>query len=306
MDIIINEPVSSKERKLYQGERWRYPSMTDVKFIGANMIVAAHRHGCKVYLISLATDTATYTIEDTLTLMYKNKPYPTESFVILGNTIYMISFSDIMTIIDILPGNRLRQRQTYVKLEDNVPFHGIATRNGLLYITPSKKQIGTQYIHEYNPVNGKLSKLISLGDNIRVKGLAFVSNDLIVVVLNYKAETSMVQTGHTFDGTIKLYTLDFTLLDSVEVPLTHFDGIVSNGSLFYATGADLQGGYIFKGCVEGQKFKSITAYRVNDFPHGIDIMGGKIAYTSYDTSGVHIINENVLEEGESKTIFALQ
>jgi hypothetical protein len=35
-------------------------------------------------------------------------------------------------------------------------------------------------------------------------------------------------------------------------------------------------------------------------------MGSKIAYTSYDTSGVHLIDETVLEEGESKTIFALQ
>lgn len=303
MDIIINEPLSSNERKLYQGERWRYPTMTDVKFLSTNMIVAAHRHGCKVYLISL--EDTVYVIKDRLTLMYNNKPYPTESFVVLGNTIYMISFSDIMTIIDILPGNRLRQRQTYVKLEDQVPFHGIASRNGLVYITPSKQQIGTQYIHEYNPASGKLSKIISLGDTIRVKGLAFLSNDLVVVVLNYKVETSMVQTGHTFDGVIKLYTLDFTLLDSVEVPLTHFDAIVSQGSLFYATGADLQGGYIFKGCVDGQKFKSITAHSVHDFPHGIDIMDSKIAYTSYHTSGVHIVNEDVLEESASKPIFAL-
>ena len=53
MDIVIEEPVNKFANKLYQGQRWRYPSMTDVKFINDEYIVAAHRYGCKVYVIRL-------------------------------------------------------------------------------------------------------------------------------------------------------------------------------------------------------------------------------------------------------------
>jgi hypothetical protein len=262
--------------------------MTDVKFINDEYIVAAHRYGCKVYVIRLHD--GTFTIVDTLTMTYKGQPYQTESFVIVDSKIYMISFANVMTIIEILPDYTLRQQKKAISLDDaRVPFHGIAVRGDTLYITPSRKTIGTEYILSYDTMNGELRKIATLGDNLRVKHLAFLDNDLIVVVVNYKTDTCMAEQGHTFNGSIRLYTIEFKLLDNVEVPFTHFDGVACSGNVFYATGADLVGGYIYKGVVDDRKIRSIGKHRVNDFPHGIDIRNNLIAYTSYSTSGIHII-----------------
>jgi hypothetical protein len=296
-DIIINEPLpAGRNIKIYQGQRWRYPSMTDVKFINKDTIVAAHRYGCKVYLISIRMDG--YQILDSMTLMHNSAPYQTESFIILNNVIYLISFTNIMFIIDILPSNHLKQR-SFIKLscDKSLSFHGIAARGDFVYVTPSKKTNGREHVVTYNICNGEVSKVACLGDSIRVKGLAFLPNNLIIVIINYKAKTSMIEKGHTFDGAVRLYTLDFALLDSIEVPLTHFDVIVVTGHTFYATGADLEGGYIFKGTVNTstQKIVSVCGYPVHDFPHGIDIIDTTIVYTSYTTSGIHFISEDALD-----------
>lgn len=274
--------------------------MTDVKFIDKDTIVAAHRYGCKVYLISIRVDG--YQILDSMTLMHNSVPYQTESFIILNNVIYLISFTNIMFIIDILSSNHLKQRSSLkLSCDKSVSFHGIAARGDFIYVTPSKKTNGREHIVTYNSRNGQLSKVACLGDSIRVKGLAFLPNNLIVVIINYKAKTSMVEKGHTFDGAVRLYTLDFALLDSIEVPLTHFDAIVTTGHTFYATGADLHGGYIYKGIVNTsiKKIVYVCGYPVHDFPHGIDIIDvldcTTIAYTSYTTSGIHFISQDALD-----------
>lgn len=293
MDIVINEPLNKFANKIYQGQRWRYPSMTDVKFIDDEYIVAAHRYSCKVYVIRLHNNN-TFTIVYTLIMTYNGNSYQTESFVIVNNKIYMISFSNVMTIIDILPDYTLQQKQSVILDNSNIPFHGIALLNQNIYITPSRKTIGTEYILSYNIWNGEIKNIATLGDNIRVKHLTFFDNELIVVVMNYKTDTSMAQQGHTFNGSIRLYTIGYELLDNAEIPLTHFDCVVCKGNVFYATGADLIGGYIYKGVVNDRKIKSIIKYQVNDFPHGIDIRNNVIAYTSYSTSGIHIIEDDNL------------
>jgi hypothetical protein len=292
MDIVIEEPLNKFANKIYQGQRWRYPSMTDVKFINDEYIVAAHRYGCKVYVIRLHN--GTFTIVETLTMTHKNKPYQTESFVIVDSKLYMLSFANIMTIIDILPNYTLQQKKTIVLDDARVPFHGIALRDNTLYITPSRKTIGTEYILSYNILNGEIRNIATLGDDLRVKHLMFLDNDLIVAVVNYKTDTSMAEQGHAFNGSIRLYDIEFKLLDNIEVPLTHFDGIACKGNVFYATGADLIGGYIYKGVVHDGKIKSLCKHQVNDFPHGIDIRNNLIAYTSYSTSGIHIIDDNLV------------
>jgi hypothetical protein len=294
-DIIIHEPVNHFAKKLFQGTRWRYPSMTDVKFISDTQIVAAHRYACKVYLIRLGA--SGHVIEDTLVIKHGGKLHQTEAFVVMNDVIYMISFSNILTMIDILPNHTLQKRAEVILSSSNVPFHGIAIHHGLVYVTPSKTSAGTEYITTLDPLTNHLSHVATLGDTVRVKGLTFLPSGQIVVIINYKTPTSLVQPGHMFDGAIRLYSPEFTLLDTMEMPSTHFDGIVSNGDRFYATGADLHGGYIIVGTVLHDKLGAIRAVPVHDFPHGIDLRNGKVAYTSYKTSGVHFIGESDLDVG---------
>lgn len=291
MDIVIQEPLNEYAMKLYQGSRWRYATMTDVKFFRDNYIIAAHRYGCKIYVIRLH-DNSSYTIHHSDTLIYNDKPYQTEAFVIINNTIYMLSFSNIMTLIDILPDFTLRQRSHVELVTNNVPYHGIAKKGHMVYITPSKQTIGTEHILTYNTVNGILSKHTSLGEDIRVKALAFLPNNMLVVVVNYKETTTMTTKGHTFNGSIRLYSDNYTLLDSKHIASTHFDGIVSHANKFYATGADLDCGYIYEGVILANKIGSLNKFQVKDFPHGIDIKNGTVVYTSYATSGIHFLNIN--------------
>jgi hypothetical protein len=194
-----------------------------------------------------------------------------------------------MTLIDILPDFTLKQRQHIILNTGNIPYHGIASKEHILYITPSKQTIGTEHIMKFDTSSGKLSQHKTLGDNIRVKALTFLPNNLSVVVVNYKESTTMSTKGHTFNGSIRLYSHNFVLLDSLEIHYTHFDGITSYGNIFYATCADVHCGYIYKGVVVDNKLASLEAFKVNDFPHGIDIKGDTIAYTSYATSGIHFL-----------------
>ncbi len=292
IDIVINEKPTEYKQKIYQGDRWRYSSMTDVKFVNKEHIIAAHRYACKLYSIHLLENT--YDIIDCLILNYKRKPYQTESFVISNNKIYMLSYSNILTIICILPNFKLAQTSILQLTQEYIPFHGIALHNDFIYMTPSQNTIGTEYIISLNTLNGQLKPIHTLGDDLRVKSIAFLPDDSIVVVVNYKENTSMLEKGHVFNGSIRLYTNNFVLLDSIEVSSTHFDDVIQKDNVFYATGANLDGGFIYKGQVEDQKITSLNAYQVNDFPHGIDILDNKLAYTSYTTSGIHIIDKGSL------------
>lgn len=307
MEIIIQEPLNKFAIKLYQGSRWRYPSMTDVKFLDNQYIIAAHRFSGKIYSIHIDEEKQSFTIIDRIQLMHKNKPYQTESFIIVDNTIYMISFSNIITFIDILPNYHLQQKKTFLKLvSQDIPFHGITKKEHVVYVSPSRKQIGTEYILSYNTFTNQVSNVATLGENIRVKSLAFLSNGLIVVIVNFKEDTSMIETSHCFNGEIRLYSNEFILLDYVDVPYTHFDCICNDNCNFYATGANLQNGYIYNGKVNENKIESLYAYEVNDFPHGIDILDNKIAYTSYTTSGIHIIDKSTLCNDIEKTVIYRQ
>jgi hypothetical protein len=303
MDIIIQEPLNHFAMKLYQGSRWRYPSMTDVKFLDNQYIIVAHRFSGKIYVIHIDEVKQSFTIIDNIQLKHNNKPYQTESFIVLNNTIYMLSYSNIMTFIDILPNYHLQQRQSFLKLvNQDIPFHGITKKDHLIYVTPSRKHTGTEYILSYNTLNNQLSNVATLGDNIRVKSLAFLSNGLIVVLVNFKENSSMIETSHFFNGEIRLYSEEFVLLDYVDVPYTHFDCICSDQCNFYGTGANLQNGYIFIGKVNGNTIETLYAYQVNDFPHGIDILDNKIAYTSYSTSGIHFLEKSEISNDIEKTV----
>lgn len=292
MNIIINEPFTKYALKIYQGQKWRYASMTDVKFINKDYIIAAHRYACKIYSIHLLNENNEYEIIDTCIMTYNNHPYQTESFVICNNKIYMLSFSNILTIIDILPNYKLKQIKSIQLNNNNISFHGIALKANHIYLTPSNKSIGTEYILSFNIHNETITNVSSLGENIRVKGLSFLPNDRIIVLINYKTNTSMIEKGHIFDGAIRLYTNDFTLLDAIEVPQTHFDMVINKENVFYATGADVENGYIYKGIINDDKITNLTLHEVNNFPHGIDILEDRIIYTSYLTSGIHSFQES--------------
>ena len=288
MEIILEEPLNRFATKLYNGTRFRYPSVTDVVFVTPDRIVAAHRYACKLYYIQL--EEQNYRILDELTLYVNGQMYQTEMMDIRGTTIYLISFSERLTIVDIVH-DKLHVRQGISLNSTNTPYHGIQVHKNLLYLTPSNNAVGDDSIIVWNTDTNAIVQRIQspdVGSNVRIKDITFLSDERIVLLGNYKTTTNMLMPGHTFTGFIGLYTRDFKQLDIVTYTNIHFDSVTSKDGIFYATGDDTKDGYIYVGSTDNDKLTPIKKHKVQGFPHGIAIHGDKLAYTSYTTSGVYI------------------
>ena len=291
MELIIEEPHNKFVLQIYLGKRFRYPSVTDVVFVSSDRIVVAHRYACKLYYIQFSDPCYSHhRIVDELVLHVNGKQHQTEMMDISGNTIYLISYSEYLTIIDIV-ADTLCVRKTVLLNQTQSPYHGIQVYMNYVYITPSNKAAGDDRIIVWNTEHDNIAhKLTSpdIGPNIRIKDIAFLSDTRIILLGNYKTINAMTNKGHTFNGFIGLYTHEFRELDIVPYSTTHFDSVTSKDGVFYATGSDLEGGYIYVGSTVDDKLSAIVKHPVQDFPHGITVYNDKLAYTSYATSAVYI------------------
>lgn len=288
MEVIhLNEPIVGKP--LYQSGRSRYPTATDVAFITDNRIVALHRCGCKAYLIDLNPTK----IVHTLVTQHNGKNIQTEMIVYEKGKLYMNTYTDIMLVL-VIENNQLKIIKS-IQFVPGVPCHGLEARGGFLYITPSTSKLNNkEHIVKYD-LEKESYTLIESPDlklNYRLKDITFLCDDLIIILINFKAATHMIRTNHCSDGMIGLFDKDFRLLDSLQFPRAQMDSAISyNETTFYATIANDKGGFLVKGCVENNKLvKSVEYIETVDFPHGIDIHGNKLAYTSYSDSTVCIID----------------
>jgi hypothetical protein len=288
MEIILQEPLTQYAAAIYLGNRKRHPSVTDVVFVSEHRIVVAHRYGCKLCYIQLNSPTE-YTILDELLLTIRDKPHPTEMMDIVGSTIYLISFTPYMSIIDIR-GDKLHVR-TSIRVNNSLtPYHGIQAANNVVYITPANIFVGDDRIVVWDTEKNKIAKYIqspNLTSDVRIKDITFVTEDRVVLFGVYKGN-DMLNAGHSSNGFIGLYTKDFVQLDRIEFENVHFDSVTSKDGTFFGTGADMEGGYIYVGTIGGDKLSPIVKHRVQDFPHGIAVYNDKLAYTSYKTSAVYI------------------
>jgi hypothetical protein len=290
MEINLQESLMHFECKIYMGNRSRGASLTDVAFVSQNRIVAAHRCAAKLYYIQI-NDDGGYTLLDELILTIHNKPHPTEMMDVVGSTIYMTSFTEYMSIVDIRENRfvlRSSTRMNYV----GTPYHGIEVFRNFVYVTPSNKATGDDRIIIWNIEKNKIESRIELpniGKSVRIKDITHVSEDRIVLLGAYKCEErDMMAAGYTSNGFIGLYTNDFVELDRVEFEGVHFDSVTSKDGTFFGTGADMEGGYIYVGTIDGNSLSPIVKHPAQDFPHGIAVYHDKLAYTSYSTSSLYI------------------
>ena len=292
MDIIIAEPITKYASKIYQGKNnWRYPSMTDVKWISESRIIAAHRYSGKIYIIDLCGNN--YQIISTYTHMYNNDLYQTEAFEINREKqeIYLISYTEMLFILSILPSNKIVLRKSIQLNTLGIPYHGIRLHNNELYVTPSAMQVGNFPIKCVNVENYNIKDIPVSDKTIRIKHISFLPDNNILLLINYKTVTTLSMPNHYSSGCIQLYSSDFrTILDTYKLPSCHLDGMVMRDTIFYASCRDMTHGFIFCGQIVNNKIIEIKRIPCNDFPHGVDLLGSKIAYTSYTTSGIHFID----------------
>ncbi len=290
MDIVLEETLMHFVCTIYMGERSRGASLTDVAFVSQNRIVAAHRCASKLYYIQL-NDSGGYTILDELVLTIRDKPHPTEMMDVIGSTIYLTSYTEYMTIIDIRDEKLVVRSSTRLNYVDT-PYHGIEIFGNFVYVTPSNKVTGDDRIVVWNIAKNKVEDRIELpniGKIVRIKDVTHISEDRIVLIGIYKTGAGdMTAAGYKSNGFIGLYTGKFEELDRVEVESVHFDSITSKDGYFFATGADMEGGNIYVGSIVNDKLSPIVTHPTEDFPHGIAVYNDKLAYTSYKTSALYI------------------
>jgi hypothetical protein len=290
MQIRLEEPVVNCQ-KLYLGTRWRYPTVTDVKFLSPTRLLVAHRHAKKLYLIEFSYEEKRYSVLHTLVL-----PILTESLAVIGSRIYSLSFSPEMCIVELVGDKMVFVKRVHLS-SFGVNYHGIRAVGDLLYCTPSSDLCseGHDSIVVYDTAKDTSTFLTSpdLLQKYRIKDMVFVGEH-VVLALHHKGITHMGECGHVPNGRLGLFTRDLRLLDTHDVPHTHFDLMSVQGTQFYAVAADTDGGAIYTGEVLEGKLCEVQRIPCEDFPHGIDLCGPLLAYTSYATSSVYIRDCNGL------------
>jgi hypothetical protein len=288
--IGLIEP-SSNDTPVYQSGRSRYSTATDVVFITSTLIVACHRNACKVYLIKLMEDN-TYEILDTLVTTYKGENIKTEMITYANKKLYMTTMTDVMIVMNIVDNKIIIEE--YVKLLKQNTYHGLQSQGGYLYITPNNAVSPlTERIIKYDMINKTYTAIHSpdLLQKHLIKDITFLPGGYVLLLIVFKKDTNMCMTNHVNDGMIMLLNKSFRIQDKIMMPKTHIDSIIAKDNTFYFTCSNEKGGFIRKGQVKDGKFVgNLETFNAADFPHGIDICGNKLAYTSYTDSTVCIMD----------------
>jgi hypothetical protein len=289
MQIPLIEPPNDFCQTLYFGQRTRFPSATDVDFVSETRIVAAHRYGCKLYVIDFNMDEKSFSIVHTHMLTHNGSKMQTEMIKVVGNKVYVICYSDLIFEFELVSDGTLVKQRSKVLNDTKTPYHGIEFFESHLYLTPSNKSHGDDRIVKLNPVTFKHEHLKSLGSKFRYKDIGFLENRFRVIPANYKNSVGMTTPGSSFNGIVYVYNERFERTDARYIELAHFDAITTRGNEFFVTVSDRQGGAILHGTVgDSGTIDTLRRIPVEDFPHGINIFGSLIAYTSYETSALYI------------------
>jgi hypothetical protein len=287
MPILLKEPFNEYASLLYHGSRSRYATVTDVRFLNSNKILVGHRYACKLYILEYLDS---WKILSTYELFWK-KRRQIEMFDIVGSTIYLISYESLLFILNI-DGNNITLQKVVQLNSLSTPYHGIQWHEGAVWITPSSPAgvPSDDHIVQYIAETGAIIKTPPPEKDIRIKDIGFLPGDYYLLLINPKQKIRMTTKGYCVNGRISIYDSKWNLVFSQVFPDTHFDAVATQGDTFYVTASDLRGGWIITGDVIDGKIKGLREIAVDDFPHGINLCDSKIAYTSYGTSSVHILD----------------
>ncbi len=291
----INNNVFWKLGEFYLKDQKRTATITDVKFISENTLVAAHRAAAKLYLIEYNNNK--FTIIDTLLLdtakeswdpikRYSNRRFFHPDLITLqGNTIYISEYTNRCCIVDIVK-NKLVYKKV-VNLGRKVSFHGCySDGNDIMFGC-----VKTGNITVYNEKPKTIKTLrTETGIGKRIKTIGKEDNYIILGV-DQQSGPSIKNPGAIINTWINLYDNQNEkpiLLDSLAIPITQIDGHkFYQGSHFFTMhdGTD-KTGYICIIKINNQKLNLIKKIPCNHFPHGIDALNDKLIYSSYATSSI--------------------
>lgn len=301
IEIKFGDKVSKKRsffgRYWLQGEFYfnndkRVATVTDVKFISSDLLVIAHREAAKLFLVKLSESDYEIISEKTIRIKWlpsRNRFFHPDLFAVKDNLIYMTDYSNRCAVFELVGDKFIFNNELKVGWHR---YHGCYLENdslllgsvsdGIIQIIDTKTHCTSQiqFDSQSAPINER---------NVRIKTIGKQEDYLILGLDKRKGKSDRPNNGG--DSWVALFEQNDHHLKCVSVikfENSQLDGHATNMGYHFFTTYD---GHRKKGVikifkVENAELKVTHSVVCKSFPHGIDILDGKIAYTSYKESSV--------------------
>jgi hypothetical protein len=283
MELELREPNKFDWKPLFTGSMSRNPTVTDVKFIGSTRIVTANRQDAKFYLIDISSEAVLSTTDS----VFDGKYYHPDLFDIHDNLIYCTNYEGYVTVFELK--DDIIVAKEVITIDPELRIHGIHYYGDHVWLTVAQ---GKKFIIKLNPRTKEHKRYVlrGNGDNSIKDIYFFDSSHVVVLTTTNTADHKSVY----YDGFICLYRFmddTFHFMDAIRIRNCQFDSIIVHDGKYYATAhTETRSGLILYGSVSKSRLEPYKSKSVAGFPHGIDIVGSKLAYTSYSKSAVYIMD----------------
>lgn len=286
-------PVFWKQGEFFFKDQSRVATMTDVKFINNNTLVACHRAAAEVFLIKIINNT--FEMIDSMVLdkephkyFYRDAFHP-DLMSHHNGMIYLSEYGPTYCVLTVY-ANKLIYVGAHKANNVNIQYHGIFANDQGLYLGGCNPAIIT-YIGNNKPAIHLISSKNYV--NERVKTISLYNNlfivcfDILISEGKYKEIDTRIRILKQ-DQNNNLDIID----ESVYIKDSQPDGAVIYKDYFLCTRhcAIKRCGVISIYKIHSNKLELIKEIECENFPHGIDINENKIVYTSYAKSAIFMID----------------
>lgn len=258
----------------------RLATVTDVKFIDDDTIVVAHRAAAALFLIKLVDNRFEVIDKIRLRLWWRGEGrfFHPDLIAVNGSRIYMTEYTARVLVVDIID-NKFR----VVKHSccGSIPFHGCFSDNQRL-------MLGAVEGLQVSVLNSELGLECSLHveseePDVRIKTVGVQDG---IFFLGLDRHLGGVSTG--WFNAYQLVGNQLVLIHSLIFEDTQIDGHVFNGQYHFVA---MEPGGWDAGCIaviafDGTVLDVKERIKYESFPHGLDIRGDTLIYSSYANSSV--------------------
>jgi hypothetical protein len=288
IEIKLKENVGSKpsryrlfwqQGEFYFNEEHRIATVTDVKFLRDDLLIAAHREAAKLYLIKLMDDGYKIIHQKTLRthlLPRFDRFFHPDLLVLRGNMIYMSEYSSRYAVYCI-HNNKFSLRETF-QINKN-KYHGCHVDGDFLFLGSVKGGM----IDVVN-TNTKVISQLKIAPSIkplddrqtRIKTVGREGDYFILGMDRIKGERTKGMDNEGGDSWVGLFEQNGQTLNCISLinfENTQLDGYVRHqGNHFFTIhDGNLRSGTIQVLKVENSELRLVHATKCKSFPHGLDI-----------------------------------
>jgi hypothetical protein len=264
--------------KVFAGEKQRYATATDVKFIDDKFLIAAQFLNKTIHLIDYTNG---FKVIDSIV----NNQCPDlidykDGFILTSNMPYMGNDGGGASIFKI-------ENNKIVFIEDfhirKTRSHGCKIIDGNNFLISSTGDMN-HGIFSINRETNSIENIYNLKKDI--KDLDLIGNDLFLTVTqtrpNHMNSVQYKQSTITWLNYSNLEVIDEIFFDGQS------DAIAIQGDIGFVTSQPTNEVICFK--IGNLKLEIIDKIKGFDFPHGIDVYGDLIAVSNYGDNSIEIIN----------------